>query len=169
VLIHEGINFDRELYLAILLDRAHNGPVFVASPQGGMDIEQVAHETPEKIYTQPIDINKGVQDKDTRRIAELLGFKGKDVAEAQQQMKNLYELFIKEEATQVEINPFVQTKDGKVYCVDAKILFDDNAAFRHAEVHAQRDFSMEDSREVEASKFNLNYIGLDGNIGCMGQ
>jgi hypothetical protein len=134
-----------------------------------MDIEQVAHETPDKIFTQPIDINKGVQDEDTRRIAELLGFKGAEIAEAQTQMKNLYELFIKEEATQVEINPFVQTKDGKVYCVDAKILFDDNAAFRHAEVHAQRDFSMEDPREVEASKFNLNYIGLDGNIGCMGQ
>jgi len=167
VLIHEGISFDRELYLAILLDRAHNGPVFVASPQGGMDIEQVAHETPDKIFTQPIDIGKGVQDADTKRIAELLGFKGAEVAEAQQQMKNLYELFVKEEATQVEINPFVQTKEGKVFCVDAKILFDDNAAFRHAEVHAQRDFSMEDQREVEASKFNLNYIGLDGNIGCM--
>jgi len=167
VLIHEGISFDRELYLAILLDRAHNGPVFVASPQGGMDIEQVAHETPDKIFTQPIDIAKGVQDADSKRIAELLGFKGAEVAEAQQQMKNLYELFIKEEATQVEINPFVQTKEGQVFCVDAKILFDDNAAFRHAEVHAQRDFSMEDPREVEASKFNLNYIGLDGNIGCM--
>lgn len=169
VLIHEGINFDRELYLAILLDRAHNGPVFVASPQGGMDIEAVAHDTPDLIYTQPIDINKGVQDADTKRIAELLGFKGAEIAEAQQQMKNLYELFIKEEATQVEINPFVQTKDGKVFCVDAKILFDDNAAFRHADIHAQRDFSMEDPREVEASKFSLNYIGLDGNIGCMGQ
>jgi succinyl-CoA synthetase beta subunit len=84
-------------------------------------------------------------------------------------MKNLYELFIKEEATQVEINPFVQTKDGKVFCVDAKILFDDNAAFRHEDVFAQRDTSMEDSREVAASQFGLNYIGLDGNIGCMGQ
>ncbi len=82
-------------------------------------------------------------------------------------MANLYNLFIAEEATQVEINPFVVTKEGQVFCVDAKILFDDNAAFRHAEVHAQRDFSMEDHREVEASKFNLNYIGLDGNIECM--
>lgn len=87
VLIHEGISFDRELYLAILLDRAHNGPVMVASPQGGMDIEQVAHDTPDKIYTQPIDINKGIQDSDTKRIAELLGFKGAEVAEAQTQVR----------------------------------------------------------------------------------
>jgi succinyl-CoA synthetase beta subunit len=173
VLLHEGISFDRELYLATLLDRAHNGPVFVASPQGGMDIEQVAH--PDKIFTQPIDIAKGMQVADTKRIAQLLGFKGAEIVEAQLQMKNLYELFIKEEATQardhsahllavcmraiclarvrwlnsffacvcaifqVEINPFVQTKDGKVFCVDAKILFDDNAAFRHADVHAQRE------------------------------
>ena len=167
VLIHEGISFDRELYLAILLDRAHNGPVMVASPQGGMDIEQVAHDTPDKIYTQPIDINKGIQDSDTKRIAELLGFKGDEVAEAQTQMANLYNLFIKEEATQVEINPFVQTKDGKVFCVDAKILFDDNASFRHEDVFSQRDTSMEDPREVAASQYGLNYIGLDGNIGCM--
>jgi len=167
VLIHEGISFDRELYFAILMDRTHNGPVIVASPQGGMDIEQVAHETPDKIFTQPIDINRGIQDSEARRIGELLGFQGAELEDAIQQMKNLYHLFISEEATQVEINPLVVTKSGQVYCVDAKILFDDNAAFRHAEVHAMRDFSMEDPREVEASKYNLNYIGLDGNIGCM--
>lgn len=168
VLIHEGISFDRELYFAILMDRAHNGPVIVASPAGGMDIEEVAHKTPEQIYTQPIDINKGIQEHETRRIAELLGFKGDALKDAQEQMKRLYELFIKEEATQVEINPFVQTKQGQIYCVDAKILFDDNASFRHTELHEMRDITMEDPREVAASKFNLNYIGLDGNIGCMG-
>ena len=167
VLVHEGISFDRELYFAILLDRAHNGPVIVASPQGGMDIEQVAAQSPDQIYTQPISITAGIQDADTKRIAELLGFKGAGVKAAQEQMKRLYELFIEEEATQVEINPLVLTKDGQVYCVDAKILFDDNASFRHKALHDMRDVSMEDKREVEASKYNLNYIGLDGTIGCM--
>ena len=167
VLVHEGISFDRELYFAILLDRAHNGPVMVASPQGGMDIEQVAAQSPEKIFTQPIDIMRGIQDSDTAAIAAKLGFKGERVKAAQEQMKRLYELFISEEATQVEINPLVETKDGQVYCVDAKILFDDNAAFRHKALHDLRDTSMEDAREVEASRSNLNYIGLDGSIGCM--
>ena len=168
VLVHEGISFDRELYFAILLDRAHNGPVMVASPQGGMDIEEVAARSPQSIVTQPIDIVRGVQDADVERIAAALGFTGKGrVQAACEQMKRLYELFIEEEATQVEINPLVETKDGSVYCVDAKILFDDNAAFRHAALHEQRDTSMEDAREVEASKHNLNYIGLDGSIGCM--
>ena len=167
VLVHEGINFDRELYFAILLDRAHNGPVMVASPQGGMDIEQVAEKSPDQIFTQPIDIIKGVQDSDTEAVAKKLGFTGHRIKAAQEQMKRLYELFIEEEATQVEINPLVETKDGVIYCVDAKILFDDNAAFRHKALHDQRDTSMEDQREVEASKFNLNYIGLDGSIGCM--
>ena len=167
VLVHEGISFDRELYFAILLDRAHNGPVMVASPQGGMDIEQVAAQSPDQIFTQPIDIIRGIQDSDTRAIATKLGFTGEKVAAAQEQMKRLYELFISEEATQVEINPLVETKEGVVYCVDAKILFDDNAAFRHKALHDQRDTTMEDQREVEASKSNLNYIGLDGSIGCM--
>ena len=167
VLVHEGISFDRELYFAILLDRAHNGPVIVASPQGGMDIEQVAEKSPDAIYTQPISITDGIQPADTKRIAELLGFKGAGVAAAQEQMARLYELFIQEEAVQVEINPLVETKDGQVYCVDAKILFDDNASFRHKALHDMRDTSMEDSREVAASKHQLNYIGLDGTIGCM--
>jgi len=167
VLIHEGISFDRELYFAILLDRAHNGPVIVASKQGGMDIEEVAEKTPEALFTRPISIVNGIQDADTKFIAEKLGFTGESMKAAQEQMKNLYNLFIEEEATQVEINPLVQTTDGQVYCVDAKILFDDNASFRHQELHEMRDTSMEDPREVEASKFNLNYIGLDGNIGCM--
>jgi succinyl-CoA synthetase beta subunit len=129
----------------------------------------VAHSTPEKIISQPIDINKGIQDADTLKIAQALGFKGAEIKEAQAQMKGLYELFIKEEAVQVEINPLAHTRDGKVWCVDAKIVFDDNASFRHEDIFSQRDTSMEDSREVAASQFGLNYIGLDGNIGCMGQ
>lgn len=167
VLVHEGITFDRELYFAILMDRAHNGPVIVASKQGGMDIEEVAEKDPDAIFTQPIDIVEGIQDHQTERVAKLLGFEGDALKDAQVQMKNLYKLFIGCDATQVEINPLVQTVDGLVYCVDAKINFDDNAAYRHKELFQLRDTSMEDPREVEASKADLNYVGLDGSIGCM--
>lgn len=167
VLIHEGINFDRELYFAILMDRAFGGPVIVASPQGGMDIEEVAESTPEAIFTQPVDIEEGIQDHQTERIAKLLGFEGDALVDAQAQMKNLYNLFIGCDATQVEINPLVLTDKNLVYCVDAKINFDDNAEFRQKDIYAGRDPSMEDPREVEASKAGLNYIGLDGSIGCM--
>jgi len=167
VLVHEGINFDKELYLAFLLDRAHNGPVIVCSKQGGMDIEEVAEKTPKAIHTQAVDIIQGIQPAQTKRVGELLGFSGAQLADAQVQIKNLYELFIKTDSTQVEINPFVITKDSKVYCVDAKMNFDDNASFRQKELFALRDFSMEDPREVAASKAGINYIGLDGNIGCM--
>jgi len=167
VLIHEGINFDRELYFAILMDRAHGGPVIVASRQGGMDIEEVAEKDPEAIFTQAIDITKGIQAEQTERIGQLLGFEGEQLKDAQVQMTNLYELFVGCDATQVEINPLVQTKEGLVYCVDAKINFDDNAEFRQKDIYAGRDTAMEDEREVEASKSDLNYIGLDGEIGCM--
>jgi len=167
VLVHESINFKRELYFAILMDRVHQGPVIVASPKGGMDIEQVAHDSPNEIHTQPVDIMKGIQPEHTAKIAKVLGFTGPAAVDAADQMKRLYDLFIKSDATQVEINPFVVASDGKVYCVDAKINFDDNANFRQAPLFEMRDFTMEDPREVEASKFSLNYIGLDGNIGCM--
>jgi succinyl-CoA synthetase beta subunit len=139
----------------------------VASPQGGMDIEEVAESDPDAIYTRPIDIVKGIQPEDTEYIGRVLGFEGEQLKDAQEQMANMYELFIGEDATQVEINPFVVDDQGLVYCVDAKINFDDSAAFRHKDLFAQRDFSMEDPREVEASKSHLNYIGLDGNIACM--
>lgn len=167
VLVHEGISFERELYFAILMDRAHNGPVIVASLQGGMDIEEVAEKDPEAIFTQPIDIKEGIQDWQTEKVAQTLGFTGEALKDAQVQMKNLYNLFIGCDATQVEINPLVQTTDGLVFCVDAKITFDDNAAYRHKELFALRDTSMEDPREVEASKADLNYVGLDGEIGCL--
>lgn len=167
VLVHESINFNKEYYFAILMDRKYGGPVIVASPFGGMDIEEVAEKHPDKIYYEPININQGIQPNQTKRVAQLLGFSGAQLADAQEQMANLYALFIGEDATQVEINPLVQTLEGKVYCVDAKINFDDNAQFRHEQLFAQRDYTMEDPREVAASKFNLNYIGLDGNIGCM--
>jgi len=169
VLIHEGIFFtpQNEKYFAIIMDRAHQGPVIVASPQGGVDIEEVAHSNPGAITTVPVDIHEGVQDAQLEKVGRVLGFTGKQLVDAKAQMKRLYDMFIATDATQVEINPFVLTKDGLVYCVDAKINFDDNASFRQQALFDQRDFSMEDPREVEASKSNLNYIGLDGNIGCM--
>jgi succinyl-CoA synthetase beta subunit len=165
VMIAESLNFKKETYFAILMDRASQGPVMVASPQGGMDIEAVAHDTPHLIYKEAINIGKGVDPKQTKALAEKLGFK--NVAQAQEQMSRLYDLFLATDATQVEINPLVETDDGKVYCVDAKINFDDNAAFRQKEIFGWRDTAEEDPREVAASKFDLNYIGMEGDIGCM--
>jgi succinyl-CoA synthetase beta subunit len=165
VLIAESITFKNEKYFAILMDRASQGPIMVASSQGGMDIEEVAQKTPHLIFKEPVDIFNGVQNEQTINLAKKLGFK--DIEQASQQIKKLYELFIKCDATQVEINPFVETDDGRVICVDAKMNFDDNAAFRQEAIFSMRDTTEEDPREVEASKYNLNYIGMDGNIGCM--
>jgi len=167
VLVHEGVSFDRELYFAILMDRKFNGPVIVASQQGGMDIEEVAEKNPNAIFTEPIDIVAGLKDEQTAKIAQQLGFSGAVAKDAQEQMKRLYKMFIATDATQIEINPLVETKDGKVYSVDAKINFDENASFRQKDLFAQRDTTMEDSREVAAAEHNLNYIGLSGNIGCL--
>ncbi|EGG23918.1 succinate-CoA ligase [Cavenderia fasciculata] len=167
VMIAESVDPARELYFAILMDRASGGPVMVASPKGGVDIEAVAEETPELIYKEVVDITKGVQPEQTRRLAEKLGFKGDKLKIAQEQMENLYKLFIKSDATQVEVNPFAETTDGKIYAMDAKINFDDNASFRQKDIFDMRDIAEEDPREVEASQHGLNYIGMDGNIGCM--
>jgi len=168
LMIVESIDFTKEYYFAILMDRAYNGPVMVASPQGGMDIEQVAEDTPHLIFKRKIDYVAGIQKEDTKWIAEQLGFSSSDIPKVQEQIENLYKLFIATDATQVEINPFVQTKAGKVYCVDAKINFDDNAEYKQKDIYqGYRDTTEEDPREVEASKHGLNYIGMDGNIGCM--
>jgi succinyl-CoA synthetase beta subunit len=166
VLVHEGITFNRELYVAFVMDREHDGPVCVVSPQGGMDIEEVAETSPEAIHAIPIDIEDGIQPEQTAKVAAILGFEGAAAVDAAQQVANLYEMFVKEDCTQVEINPLVETANG-VYCVDAKLNFDDNSEYRHKELFQQRDYAMEDPREVAASKHGLNYIGLDGNIGCM--
>lgn len=165
VLVHEGVTFDKELYLAIVMDRAHGGPVIVCSRQGGMDIEEVAETNPEAIHTVPVDIIEGITSEQTRKVAELLGFESEsDISDAMVQVTRLYDLFIGCDSTQVEINPLVVTNSGKVFCVDAKIGFDDNASFRQKELFAMRDTSMEDPREVDASKHHLNYIGLDGML-----
>lgn len=167
VMVAEALDITRETYLAIVMDRAYEGPVLVGSPAGGVDIEEVAASTPEKIFKIPIDIFDGISTEQAKQMAENLEFKGVALEEATRQIKALYEMFTKVDATQVEINPFGETPDGQVVCFDAKINFDDNAKFRQKEIFAQEDSSENDPREVEAVKHNLNYIGMTGNIGCL--
>ncbi|KAF8926543.1 ATP-grasp domain-containing protein [Dissophora ornata] len=157
----------REYYFAVLMDRKSQGPVMVASSQGGVDIESVAAENPEAILQLPIDINKGVDRAAVRDLAERMGFTPKCVDQATDTMINLYDLFMQKDATMVEINPMAESSDHEVICMDAKINFDDNAEFRQKDVHSLRDVTQEDPREVAAAKYNLNYIGLDGSIGCL--
>ena len=167
VLLMERMYMRREMYLSILMDRASQGPLMVASPRGGTSIEDVAKTNPEVIFTQPIDIEKGITDEQCDRMATNLGLHGDSHAKAMTLMKNLYSMFIAADCTQVEINPLAETPDGDVVCCDAKVNFDDNAEFRQTSIFERRDTTQEDSREVEASKYDLNYIGLDGTIGCM--
>ncbi|KAJ1678694.1 succinate--CoA ligase beta chain, partial [Spiromyces aspiralis] len=156
-----------EYYFAILMDRQTKGPIIVASNQGGMDIEAVAAENPEAILKLPIEISKGLSKEAASQLAEKLGFRGKAHGEAVDTMLKLYALFLEKDATQIEINPLVETSDHEVMCMDAKFGFDDNSAFRQKEVNDLRDPTQEDPREVEAEKWDLNYIGLDGQIGCL--
>lgn len=168
VLITERMFLRRETYFAILLDRNFNGPVMVASSQGGMDIEAVAAATPELIVKEPIDIVKGIQPGQLERIAAAVGF---DAPAQRQQavdiMAKFYKLFIEKDCTLIECNPFAETHDGKLVCVDGKLNFDDNAYFRQKDIFALRDLKQVDPREVTADDAGLNYIGLDGSIGCL--
>jgi succinyl-CoA synthetase beta subunit len=155
VLVLESLDFNKEFYFAIVMDRTHLGPVVVTSKQGGMDIEEVAAKSPDAIMYEPVDIMKGIQPEQTKKLAKFLGFTGAESnKDASEQIKNLYDLFIGEDATQVEINPLVTATDGKVYCVDAKINFDDNAEYRHKEVFQQRDWSMEGRLHYVSSEVN---------------
>lgn len=168
LMIAESINIKREVYVSIVMDRDSNGPVFVVSPQGGVDIEKVAEETPEAIFKEVIDIRTGPKREQLERLAKGLEFKaGTQFESGVQQLDNLYKLFLGLDATQVEVNPLAETPEGELFCVDAKIGFDDNAMFRHKDVFEMRDLAEEDPRELEAQKYNLNYIAMDGNIGCM--
>ena len=157
----------REFYLAILMDRASQGPVIVSSSQGGMDIEAVAKENPEAITTTYIDINTGVTDEIAQGIATKLGFSDQCVEDAKDTIKNLYKIFLEKDATQIEINPLSETSDHKVMCMDAKFGFDDNADYRQKEVFSWRDTTQEDPDEVRAAQAGLNFIKLDGDIGCL--
>ena len=167
VMLMERLYLRRETYFSILMDRQYNGPVMVGSPEGGMAIEDVAAATPEKIFTEPVDIIAGVQQEQVDRMAANLGYKGDQAVQAAEIMTSLYNTFIDTDATMIEINPFAETADGQVYVCDSKLNFDDNAEFRQEEVFGYRDRSQEDQREVEASQYDLNYIGLDGSIGCL--
>lgn len=157
----------REFYLAILMDRQTQSPVIVASSQGGMNIEDVAKENPEAIITNRVDIHKGVTDEMATDIATKLGFSQQCIEEAKDTIKKLYKVFMERDATQIEINPLTETSDHQVLCMDAKFSFDDNADFRQKEVFDWRDTTQEDADEVQASKLGLNFIKLDGDIGCL--
>uniref|UniRef100_A0A5F9D0R0 Succinate--CoA ligase [GDP-forming] subunit beta, mitochondrial n=1 Tax=Oryctolagus cuniculus TaxID=9986 RepID=A0A5F9D0R0_RABIT len=166
VMVAEALDISRETYLAILMDRSCNGPVLVGSPQGGVDIEEVAASNPELIFKEQIDIFEGIKDSQAQRMAENLGFLGPLKNQAADQIKKLYNLFLKIDATQVEVNPFGETPEGQVVCFDAKINFDDNAEFRQKDIFAMDDKSENEPIENEAARYDLKYIGLDGNIAC---
>ena len=167
VLVSESVEISRELYFAILIDRAISAPMIVASTEGGVDIETVAEKSPEKIIRMPIDPLLGLQPFQTRKLAHLLRFAPAEMRAACKLFTNLYNLFIARDCSMVEVNPLVVTMGGEVLALDAKFNFDDNALYRHPDIQAYRDVEEEDPREVEASKFNLSYIGLDGNIACL--
>jgi len=166
LMVAKKMSLAREMYFAILLDRSTNGPIIIACSEGGTSIEDLAEQFPEKILRMPIDIRTGITDAQALEVAEGLGVTG-DKAAAAGQVKALYELFVKSDCTMVEVNPIAETSDGMLIAADAKLGFDDNASFRQKELFDMKDESQEDPREVAASKFDLNYIGLDGEIGCM--
>ena len=167
LLIEAGSAIDRELYLGLVLDRASAKVVFMASQAGGMEIEEVAHATPEKIFKEYIEPAVGLQPWQARQLAFKLGLNAKQINAAVAFMMGLYRAFIETDSTLMEINPFITTRDGDLLALDCKINFDDNAMFRHKDLKELRDLAEEDPLEVEASKFALNYIKLDGSIACM--
>ncbi|HET7750028.1 MAG TPA: ADP-forming succinate--CoA ligase subunit beta [Terriglobales bacterium] len=167
LLIEETLPIERELYLGIVLDRAAARAVFMASAAGGVEIEQVAAENPEAIIKEYIDPGTGLLGYQARKLAFGLGLAPQQIGQASQFMTGLYRAFEETDASLMEINPFITTKDGRLFALDAKINFDDNALFRHKDIKELRDISEEDPLEVEASKYALNYIKLDGNVGCM--
>jgi|694.fasta_scaffold27044_8 succinyl-CoA synthetase beta subunit len=158
---------DDEYYLAILLDRATSYPVIVASTEGGMEIEHVAHHAPEKIFKVQVDPAVGLQAFQARQIAFALGFSGELFKQCVALVTKLYQFYWEKDCAMVEVNPLLVTKEGKLLALDAKVSFDDNALFRHPDVLALRDLNEEDAKEIEASKFGLSYIALDGNIACL--
>jgi len=167
LLIEETLHIEKELYLGILVDRAEAKPVFMASAAGGMEIEQVAAENPNAILKQHIDPGMGLEPFQARKIAFQLGLKPQQINPAVQFLTGLYRAFLDTDASLVEINPFIACTDGRLFALDAKINFGDNALFRHSDIRELRDITEEDPLEVEASKYSLNYIKLDGNVGCM--
>lgn len=167
VFITECVDVEREMYFAVTYDRESQGPVVVASKRGGTSIEDIAEEDPDSIVKVPVDIIEGMTKAKAAEIAGALGFSGDKVSAVGKEVTRMYDMFVERDATMLEVNPLVETKTGEVMCVDAKINFDDNAEFRQRDLFAMRDVTQEDPREVAASKHDLNYIGLDGSIGCL--
>ena len=167
VMVAQAVDITKEYYLAILMDRENRSPVIVASTEGGVNIEEVAEKTPEKIIRETIHPLAGLQPYEVRKISSGLGFSGDTAKQFGKLLKSLYKLFISCDCSLVEINPLVTTPDGQVLALDAKFGFDDNALYRQPEIESLRDPAEEDPREVAASEFGLNYIGLDGNIACL--
>jgi succinyl-CoA synthetase beta subunit len=165
--IAEGLDYKKELYLGILLDRAVSKNVIMASTEGGVEIEKVAEETPEKIIKEWIDPAVGLQPFQARKLAFSLGLEGDAFKNFVKFIPSLYKAYVETDASLLEINPLIITNDNKIVALDAKVNIDDNALYRHKDIEAMRDFNEEDPLEIEASKFNLNYIKLDGNVGCM--
>jgi len=167
VLVAESADIAREIYFAVLLDRATAAPLIVASTEGGVEIEAVAAKSPEKIIREPINPLVGLQPYQARKVAKQLGFESSQLKNASKLFEGLYRTFLAYDCSMVEVNPLVVTNKGEVLALDAKFNFDDNALYRHPEIAAMRDRAEEDPREVEASKHGLNYIGLDGKIACL--
>src|SRR3974390_3473815 len=165
--IEDGSDIDKEFYLSILVNRETSEVSFVVSTEGGVNIEEVAHKTPEKIITFSVDPATGIMSHHGRRVAQALGLDGDLAKQAASLIEKLYAAFVAKDMEMLEINPLIVTTDGKLKCLDAKVAFDNNALFRHPEMPARRDETEEDAKEIEASKHDLNYITLDGTIGCM--
>jgi succinyl-CoA synthetase beta subunit len=165
--IEDGADIQKEYYVSLVTDRASQSIAFIASSEGGMDIEQVAHDTPEKIITELIDPMHGLGDGQAKKIADAIGIPSDSTAQAVDVFKKLYACYMDTDASLVEINPLNRDSKGNIMALDAKFNFDANALFRHPEIVAYRDLDEEDAAEIEASKFDLAYISLDGNIGCL--
>ena len=165
--VEASSNIDKEFYLSCLVDRASSKIAFISSDQGGMDIEEVASKTPEKIITTKIDISDEILDNDYEKIIEIFSLKNEAKNQAISLIKSIYKMFISTDASMVEVNPLILTKEEKIICLDAKVNFDDNALFKHPDIVDLRDLNEEDPTEIEASKHDLSYIKLDGSIGCM--
>eukprot|EP00922_Rhytidocystis_sp_ex-Travisia-forbesii_P051042 GHVS01075801.1.p1 GENE.GHVS01075801.1~~GHVS01075801.1.p1 ORF type:complete len:496 (+),score=91.16 GHVS01075801.1:129-1616(+) len=167
VLVCERFYLRREKYLALLMDRDAGGPLFIGSLVGGTSIEDIAARHPESIIKLPVDVFKGLSEEEATDFCKRLGFSGLSLSQAVKNIKGVYNLFVDKDCTLIEINPFAETHDGRVLACDAKLNFDDNAEYRQKDVFALRDVQQEDEREVAASRYDLNYVGLDGTIGCM--
>jgi len=165
--VEASSNIDKEFYLSCLVDRASSKIAFISSDQGGVDIEEVASKTPEKIITTKIDISSNILDSDCEKIIEIFSLKNEAKNQAILLIKSIYKMFISTDASMVEVNPLILTKEEKIICLDAKVNFDDNALFKHPDIVDLRDLNEEDPTEIEASKHDLSYIKLDGSIGCM--